>query len=372
MTDPSIVIAAITTRVPSFSYTPAETLSAINTWAKDLPPHDLRRIINIFENTPIKNRHSIIGFEQLFRLRSISQMAQAYEKNAIEHGTAILHDLMEQNQILPKEIDYLITTSCTGFMIPSFDAYLIENLGLKKNTRRLPITEVGCSAGAASLLYAHDLLRGNPHKIVAIINLEFPSNTFQLQDFSLENVVAMALFADGISASLVCSKETMKKRQMSLPRGYLEIIDTDMCQIPRSTEILGYHLVDTGLKMNLDRTLPMLIAEHWPQIVGDFLDRNNLGFKDVGHYLLHPGGTKIIDTIEDKLISYGKNLRETREIMMSYGNLSSATLGFITQHYLSHTDHQEGDLALLMAFGPGFTAHQLLTRWRPSNEDNKS
>lgn len=56
----------------------------------------------------------------------------------------------------PPDIDMIITVSCTGFMIPSLDAHLINLMGFRPDVRRMPLTELGCAAGAMALTRASD------------------------------------------------------------------------------------------------------------------------------------------------------------------------------------------------------------------------
>ncbi len=69
---------------------------------------------------------------------------------------------LQRAKIAPQDVDAIITVSCTGFLIPSLDAYLAPDLGLRANVRRLPVTELGCAAGAAGLSLARDYVLAHP------------------------------------------------------------------------------------------------------------------------------------------------------------------------------------------------------------------
>jgi alkylresorcinol/alkylpyrone synthase len=63
-----------------------------------------------------------------------------------------------------QDIDFIITVSCTGFMIPSVDAHLINTLKMRQDVVRLPVTEWGVRAGVSGIIYAQNFLKANPGK----------------------------------------------------------------------------------------------------------------------------------------------------------------------------------------------------------------
>ncbi len=238
-------------------------------------------------------------------------------------------------------------------MIPSVDAYLVDKLGLRQNVRRLPVTEMGCAGGTASLIYAHDFARANPDLTVAIVSVEIPSITFQPQDLSMENLVSTAIFADGAAAVILGPSDQVRP----------VITATDMYHFPNSTHLMGYQLHNSGLKIVLDRAVPDAIHEQFDKIFFGFLSRNNLQPEDIHNYMFHPGGKKIIARVEDFIGRYGKDISTSRAVLRECGNLSSATILHILERVMSQP-HAAGELGYMLAFGPGFTAQSLLVKWQ--------
>src|SRR5207247_676084 len=148
-------------------------------------------------------------------------------------------DCLEQAGLRPADVDFLISVSCTGYMIPSIDAYLIGDLGFRANVRRLPITELGCVGGAMALSRARELVRGFPSSNALVIAVELPTLTFQRGDASQANLVSCALFGDGAAAALVTSRPT---------RG-AQILDTEGHLFPNSLDAMGFDLRDGGFHM---------------------------------------------------------------------------------------------------------------------------
>ena len=196
-------------------------------------------------------------------------------------------------------------------------------------------------------------MKANPNKRAAVIAVEAPTATFQLEDFSMANIVSAAIFGDGAASVILSSYEEDKGPK---------IIDEAMYHFYDSTHIMGFKLVNTGLQMILDKTVPETISNHFPMIIDPFLERNNLIIEDVKHLIFHPGGKKILQTVEGLFGAQGKNINDTKEVLKLYGNMSSATVLYVLERFMSE-DNQPGEKGLMLSFGPGFSAQRILLEW---------
>ncbi len=346
-------IIHVTSVEPKYSYSTEKIIEAADrNWLSQLDANTRRMALKIFKGAEIESRKSAVPLEMVFADLTFELKNNAYMEAAIELARAVLKKALDESGVDPKEIDYLITTSCTGFMIPSVDSYLVDELGLRKDVIRMPITEMGCAGGTAALTYASHILKHQPTKKAAIIAVEIPSITFQKKDLSMENLVSTAIFADG--ASCVIMGETDKLA----PR----IVDTDMYHFSHTSKLMGYHLQDSGLKIILDKEVPDRIQEHFPKFFYPFLERNKLSVESIKNYLFHPGGKKIINRMEDFIGRYRKDISDSKDILRTRGNMSSATILHILERFMKKNNLQ-GDLGYMLAFGPGFSAHSLLLRW---------
>jgi predicted naringenin-chalcone synthase len=238
-------------------------------------------------------------------------------------------------------------------MIPSVDAYLINDLNMRQDVVRLPVTEMGCAAGVSGTIYAQNFLKANPGKRAALVSIEATSATFQINDFSMANIVSTAIFGDGAACMLLSSCE-----EDSGP----EIIADEMYHFYDATEMMGFKLVNTGLQMILDKEVPDKIAEHFPKIIHPFLIKNNLEIKDVDHLIFHPGGRKIVETVEQLFGSLGKEITDTKEVLRLYGNMSSATVLFVLERFMDKKPDKDS-YGLMLSFGPGFSAQRVLLKF---------
>jgi len=183
------------------------------------------------DNAQVHKRHAIFPLDYTIEPRPLSQTNNEYIEHAVKLGREAAEKCLERAGLKPDEIDMIITVSCTGFMIPSLDAHLINLMGFRSNVRRMPFTELGCAAGAMALGRAADFPQGrSPAETFLIIAVELPSLTFQRKDISQANLISSILFGDGAAAVVVSGK------QMPGPK----ILETETYTFPDSLGAMGF------------------------------------------------------------------------------------------------------------------------------------
>jgi len=349
----SVKVTTVVKQVPKYSRDTKDILPLLDVWLAEQDPRFQRKAKKIFENAGVDKRYSIMNPEEVFTATSFEEKNAIYKKECIELAEQTAKNALKSAGLDAEDIDYIISVSCTGIMIPSIDAYLINRLGMKQNVVRLPVTEMGCVAGVSAFIYANNFLKANPNKRALILAIESPTSTFQLNDFSMANIVSAAIFGDGCSCAILSSYEN--------ETGPV-IIGESMYHFYNAEHMMGFELKNTGLQMVLDKEVPDKIAEHFPKIVYPFLEANNLQIEDVNHLIFHPGGKKIVNTVEELFGSLGKNINNTKEVLRAYGNMSSATVLYVLEKFINEKPNK-GDIGLMLSFGPGFTAQILLLKW---------
>ena len=346
-------IVAVTKELPAHCRETKDILPFVELWLQGQDERFRRKVVKIFEGAAVDKRYGIMPIEEVFLSSSLEEKNAIYVRESKKLGTAVLQKALEKANWQPDSLDYIITVSCTGIMIPSLDAYLINAMNLRQDIVRLPVTEMGCAAGVSGLIYAHNFLKSNPNKRIALISVESPTATFQLNDFSMANIVSAAIFGDGAACVLLSSEKDAKG-----PR----IIGEEMYHFKDATHLMGFDLTNHGLKMILDPAVPETIATHFPDIVHPFLERNGSTIAKVDHLIFHPGGKKIVQTVEQLFGKLGKNIDDTRDVLRLYGNMSSATVLYVLERFLDK-EIPEGDQGLILSFGPGFSAQRVLLEW---------
>jgi alkylresorcinol/alkylpyrone synthase len=388
---PYPVILATATAVPEHIMTREEVKYYMGR-VFDIPERKLEAMMSIVDNAQVHKRHSIFPITYTVEPRAFEKTNQEYIEHSIRLGREAAEKCLERAHLRADEIDLIITVSCTGFMIPSLDAHLINLMGFRSDVRRMPFTELGCAAGAMGLARAADYLKAYPGGNALIIAVELPTLTFQRKDISQANLISSVLFGDGAAAVIVSNNPkavaaapasssaangTAAAHANGNGNGNLaahassasvgahkpQILVSETYTFPDSLGAMGFDLRDSGFHILLDKTVPDMIGAKIKPLIDGFLGRHGLTQKDIKGWILHPGGARLLGNVE---IALGLDKRDTQpswDILANVGNLSSATILFILQEWLDKRPLNPGDIALAAAFGPGFSAEFLLLQW---------
>ncbi|MGX1930087.1 type III polyketide synthase [Flagellimonas sp. 2504JD4-2] len=346
-------MVAVSKQLPKYNRKTSDIIPFVNLWLSGQEDRFRRKVVKIFEGADVDHRYGIMDIEEVFTATSFEEKNDIYVREVKQLGEQVLQKALDKASWESDSIDFIITVSCTGVMIPSLDAYLINALGLRQDIVRLPVTEMGCAAGVSGLIYATNFLRANPGKRAAIIAVESPTATFQLDDYSMANMVSAAIFGDGAACALLSSETNLNGPK---------ILGEEMYHFTDATHLMGFDLTNTGLKMILDPAVPEVISEHFPKIIHPFLEKHNTSIENVDHLIFHPGGKKIVRTVEELFGKLGKNIDDTREVLRAFGNMSSVTVLYVLERFLQK-DIKAGEQGLILSFGPGFSAQRVLLEW---------
>jgi alkylresorcinol/alkylpyrone synthase len=347
-----IRIAATSTALPKFRVTQEEVKFHIGR-VFSIAPKWLDAMMEVIKNSQIKQRYFIHPVDYIVSPRPLSQISREYQEHAVRLGKQAAADCLERAGMKAEEIDLLITVSCTGVMIPSVDAHLINEMRFREDVRRLPITELGCAGGAAAMSLARDFLRGNPEANVMVLSVELSSLTFQRDNLTQANLISTVLFGDGAAAAILTGREGEGPR----------IVDTSTYLFPNSLDAMGFDLKESGLNIVLSKDVPQMIREKIKGLVTTFLGRHSLCKERISAFVLHPGGQKLMLYMEEELGLKQEQTEFSWTVLREYGNLSSASVIFVLHEWLTKRNLGAGAYGLMAAFGPGFSAEMLLLQW---------
>ncbi len=317
--------------------------------------YNVARFAKIQKALGIEGRYLSLPLEGYRKLDSFAKCNDAWLQLAPELAESAIRTALDRARLEPDEIDHIFFVTVTGIAIPSLDARLANRIGMRRDVRRTPIFGLGCAAGAGAIGRAADYLCAFPRANALIVSVELCSLTLQHLDISAANMIASGLFGDG-AAAIILGAPLSNSR---LP----QVVDSRSILYPDTERILGWDLVETGFKIVLSARLPELIRTSLRAEVDAFLEEYELRVDDIDRWIVHPGGPKILDAVQDALGLDQATLLNSRRLLQRVGNLSSASVLFLLEEALHESPINSPEWGLMLAMGPGFGVEMALIRW---------
>lgn len=312
---------------------------------------NLDRLLPVFDNGYIQTRYLAQPLEWYREKHSFAHANSKYAEVALDLAKAAAQEAIERSGISIDKIGMVVFVSSTGIATPSLDARLIQELGLSLHTSRIPIWGLGCAGGVSGLARAAELYVGGGYDAILIITVELCSLTFQCEDFSKSNLVGTSIFADGAAAAMISADGEGPEILGSCSRLFSDTED-----------VMGWDLIDTGLKVRFSRDIPSLIRNYLPDALHQACLHWRIDSNEIVHYVVHPGGAKVLAAYAESLGIPEHCLQYGYEVLASRGNMSSCSIFFVLNEFL-HRVPSSGDYGVMLALGPGFSSEQVLFRW---------
>ncbi len=303
----------------------------------------------------VEGRHLALPLLEYYNLDSWGDNNRAWFHAAEELGTQALCRAVCAIGLDREHIGALIFMSITGVSSPSIDARLINRLGLSPRIRRLPVFGLGCVGGAAGIGRAADYVRAYPDQVAALVSVEICSLTLQRDDLSIANLISSGLFGDGAASVLVAGSA------IELPGP--EIVGTRSTFYPDTEDVMGWDITEKGFRIVLSPRVPDVIRENLGRDVDALLDEHDLQRSDIGAWIMHTGGPKILQATQEALGLPDGALQASWDCLRKVGNLSSASVLVVLEEFMTRRRPAPGTWSVLGAMGPGFCSELILLRW---------
>ncbi len=235
---------------------------------------------------------------------------------------------------------HLIQVTCTGYVSPS----AIQNIISKRQSSSYATHafHMGCYGALAAVRMAAGLVEEE----IDIVHTELCSLHMNPQKHDIGQLVSQTLFADG----LIKYRVTKNSDGLNVMAIHEEII-------PNTLQAMDWRIGNWGMQIFLDKTIPIKIKTHLKIFLQNLFIKAKIPIDELSSYYfaIHPGGPKIIESLQKLLDLPDRNIAHTREILRDFGNMSSATLPHIWQALLNDDKVLQGSKIVSLAFGPGLT-----------------
>lgn len=341
---------------PKYYYTQEMLLAALQEyWGEQIEnPNVLRRL---HRHVGVDGRYISLPKEEYLKMRTWGEANRHWIRTAKELGEKAVTAALADAGLHARNLGAFFFVSVTGICSPSIDALLVNQMGLCRNIRRIPIFGLGCVAGAAGISRAADYVRAYPDQTAVVLSVELCSLTLQREDISMANLISSGLFGDGAAAVIVAGADTDCGH--SGPR----ILATRSVFYPNTEEMMGWDISEKGFRIVLSRDIPDLVRKNLAHDLDDFLAERGLIRPDIGSWILHTGGPKILEATAEALGLKNGELDVSWDCLRRTGNLSSASVLVVLEEVMKNRRPAPGSLSLLAAMGPAFCSEFVLLEW---------
>lgn len=354
-------IAAVHGAVGPYPYDQSDITAAFSSVVSpDGQHHEV--IERIHRATGVERRHLAIPLDAYLDLAGFGEANDTFIRVGLDLAQEAITGALATAGIDPAEIDLVMSTSVTGIAAPSLDALLVARLGLRPDVKRVPVFGLGCVAGAAGIARLHDYLVGHPDDVAVLVSVELCSLTVQRDDASMPNIVASGLFGDGAAAVVMVGSRRAALMGLQGPR----VVASRSRMYPDTTRTMGWDIGASGFRIVLSAGVPEVITQYLGDDVSGFLADHHLTTADIGTWVAHPGGPRVLEAMQAALDLHDGQLDVTWRSLASTGNLSSASVLHVLRDTVEGrgvSRPEQGSAGMVMAMGPGFCAELVLVEW---------
>lgn len=336
--------------VPEHVITVEQTLDLARTLHAGHP--QLGLVLRLIENTGVRTRHIVQPIEDTLRHPGFEARNTLYEAEAKRQVPPVVRKALKNAELGPEDIDLIVYVSCTGFMMPSLTAWLINALGFRPDTRQLPIAQLGCAAGGAAINRAHDFCRAYPGANALIVACEFCSLCYQPTDLGVGSLLSNGLFGDAVAAAVVRGHGGSGVR---LERNGSHLV-------PDTEDWISYAVKDTGFHFLLDKRVPGTMEMLAPAL-RTLSTQHGWDVSGLDFHVVHAGGPRILDDLCRFLEVEPSMFRFSRSTLTERGNIASCVVFDALDRLFAHGEITDSARGLIAGFGPGITAEMVLGTW---------
>jgi alkylresorcinol/alkylpyrone synthase len=372
-------IAATSTSLPTHYYDQQTLATTLRKYCQGIGLDiDLDIIDSLFANTQIDGRYFALPLDTFFDPPPFSQVTARCVAEAAGLCEQTVREVMDEAGLKSTEVSQLTSMMSTVVSVPTVDAIIMNRIEFAPAMKRNPVNGLGCMAGVAGISRVTDYLKGHPEDAVVLLCCELGGSAFwqggvqgYLQaaldrDLStsafytdlISQIVTVALFGDGAAAAVLVGDEHPLVRP-GLPR----VAGTRSGFLPGTLDVAGVDVLDSGFRNRLSVDVPGLAKTGLRPVLGPLLANHGLTESSIGHWIIHPGGPKVLTATAEEFGLTDADLTLSRHVLRTVGNVSGPTVLYMLDETFRSYDLARGTWGLIVGMGPGFSQEAVLLQW---------
>jgi len=304
----------------------------------------------IFARSGVRRRH--LTLDEDFLASTLQGRAARTEQELLRHSVRAVEALA----LDPEEIGTVITASLYSLGVPTLAHRLVEHFDMDPTTDKYHLTGVGCASGVPLMRLAAQTLHDHPDKHALVVAAESMSSllTRATPQDPRAKTVGAAIFGDGCAAASL----SMDPRSQGPT-----IIASQVHQIGGSQGAVCMEVDGEDGYLHLARELPDLAGAGLPGVVSGFLARQKLAHADIDHWIVHPGGRRIIENVRDALELRDEDVAASWAALADHGNIGTPSILYVLRDTIERCEPGRGERGLMVTIGPGVTVGLMLLGW---------
>ncbi len=306
--------------------------------------------MGVFDRCGVERRH--LNLDTEFLASNLQGRTAEVERELLHQAVQAIDAL----EIKPGSVGTILSSSLYSLGCPSLAHRLIEHYAMPASTDKYHVTGVGCASAVPLLRLGAQISHGDPSKHVLVVAAESMSSILmphQPED-PRTKTVGSAIFGDGCAAALL-SDEPAAAGPM--------ILATAVHQIPGTLDAVQIATDSNESHLQLARELPDIAAEDLAELVHAFLRRNLLDEGGVDHWMLHPGGRRIVECARDALGLDDEQVAVSWRALADHGNVGTPSIFYVLDSTIRNRRPAAGEHGLAITIGPGVSVGLMLLRF---------
>ncbi len=320
----------------------------------------------IFSRCGVQRRHLNLTGE------SLATTLQGRTAQIEEELFGFAVQAVDRLRVDPREIGTVVTATLYSLGGPTLAHRLVDHYDMDPSTDKYHVLGVGCASAVPLMRLTAQSMRDHPGKKGLVVAAESMAGILMrsAEDDSRAKVVGSSIFGDGCAAALLDGDP--------LPEGEEDsgagvgcggagagptIVASKVHQIGRSLGAVKLELAAEDSYLHLDRDLPDRAGEGLEELVEDFLDTHGLARAAIDHWVVHPGGRRIIETVQEVLDLSRQQVEISYEVLANHGNVGTPSILYVLKKTIEQREPQVGEYGLMITIGPGITVGLMLLQW---------
>ena len=304
----------------------------------------------VFARCGVHNRHLELS-EDFLSLTLQGRTAQV-EMQLLDHSIRAIDELALE----PREVGTVISSSLYSLGCPTLAHRLVDHYEMDPATDKYHITGVGCASAVPLMKLATQTMREHPDRPALVVAAESMSGILMgaTDEDPRAKTVGSAIFGDGCAVALLSADP-----QADGPL----ILDSQVHQIAGTLGAVELECSDGDSHLHLARELPDLAGAGLGEVVDRFLARNRLQREQIDHWIVHPGGRRIVENVESALDLNQQQTELSWRVLSEHGNVGTPSIMYVLRDTIELRKPDPGQRGLAVTVGPGVTVGLMLLGW---------